>query len=601
MGNTPRYVGFLDPPYNVTLTDDSGAAINLTGCTSNSFTLTMLNPTTNQAQQGVGSWTVTNATGGQASYQWTTNDLATAGVWWVYTTVKLPAEPSLREFDPELITILPGTVGAGAAPPGVTPVTVPAALYYNVVNYGADAAGNTDATSAFQAAVNAMPTVTVNNGTSSTTYHIGALFIPAGTYKLGSSGDIGNIGPFVSILGPGSTACILYDYGQTSGGACLSMHNAIRPSSDTFDTMLSQSAPVGIAGTITGFTIDGTHAGAGRSGLDIGDFEGLDLRDLKIQHYNLAGSSGFNMNNKYSWVNSFRGRVAIYDCTTCAFITGNGSPSGDIFDSFNDLEFLLYAFAGQDGVVLNGGVQFLFGSLKIWGNFMGSGSAQTNAALRITGSGQSTPTAIAQSHLQIFCEGGDAGGSNGPYTIYYGDVSSGSRNGIYGCEGMLVFHNRWRNSNWSINNSFAQGNFTFAGIIYGDANLGSAGGASTNPGATFMGGIAYPLSEGFAGGGQPLEQGDFFNFTLTANCTMALQNSYAAPQRKTFLIQQAASGGPYTVTWPKPGSPTLGSPAVYWAGGTAPTMSTGANAVDKYFLETLDGIHWYGTAAQNLS
>ena len=54
MSNSPRYVGFLDPPYNVTLTDDSGAALDLTGCVSNSFTLTMINQNTSLAQQGAG-------------------------------------------------------------------------------------------------------------------------------------------------------------------------------------------------------------------------------------------------------------------------------------------------------------------------------------------------------------------------------------------------------------------------------------------------------------------------------------------------------------------------------------------------------------------
>ena len=102
--------------------------------------------------------------------------------------------------------------------------------------------------------------------------------------------------------------------------------------------------------------------------------------------------------------------------------------------------------------------------------------------------------------------------------------------------------------------------------------------------------------------------GDFFAATLSANVTIDLgpsaQNggkTVSGPQRKTIILTQAASGGPYTVTWPKPGSPTTSAPAVYWAGGTAPTMSTGASAVDKYTLDTIDGVHWYGTAAQAMA
>ncbi len=117
---------------------------------SNNFTLTMLNNNTGQAQQGVGVWTVANQTTnkGQASYQWTVNDMATKGDWWVYTTVKLPAEPSPREFDPELIEILAGTVGAGAAPPGVLPAPAQSLPFLNIRDYGGVGDGVSDNTTA---------------------------------------------------------------------------------------------------------------------------------------------------------------------------------------------------------------------------------------------------------------------------------------------------------------------------------------------------------------------------------------------------------------------------------------------------------------------
>src|SRR6266567_5446435 len=110
MANSPRYVGFIDSPYTVILTDDSGALLDLTGCVSDNFTLTMVSAFSStsgnppMSQQGTGVWTIANQTTnkGQASYQWTLNDMATAGAWWVYTTVKLPAEVGPRPFDPEL-------------------------------------------------------------------------------------------------------------------------------------------------------------------------------------------------------------------------------------------------------------------------------------------------------------------------------------------------------------------------------------------------------------------------------------------------------------------------------------------------------------------
>lgn len=105
----------------------------------------------------------------------------------------------------------------------------------------------------------------------------------------------------------------------------------------------------------------------------------------------------------------------------------------------------------------------------------------------------------------------------------------------------------------------------------------------------------------FASGVLQAGSGDSFSLTLTANTTINFQGSVAGAQRKVIVIKQAASGGPYTVTWPKPGSPTLATPAVYWAGGTAPTMTVTASATDVYELITLDGIRWYGIARQAMS
>ncbi len=196
-------MGFLDPPYNLTLTDDSGAALDLTGCTSNSFTLTMLNQNTGLAQQGAGVWTVANQSTfkGQVSYQWTNNDMATAGPWMVYTTAKLPGEPNPREFDPEFILILPGTVGAGAAPAGVLPAPIAKALYFNVMDYGARGDGTTDDTSAIQT------TITAASATKGTVY------FPQGTYKITSGLTITTSG--VSLLGTGAGASII----QTPSGS----------------------------------------------------------------------------------------------------------------------------------------------------------------------------------------------------------------------------------------------------------------------------------------------------------------------------------------------------------------------------------------------
>jgi hypothetical protein len=141
MGNTPRYQGFLEPPYVKTFIDQiSGNVLDLTGCVSANFTLTMINANTGLALTGSGTgvWTVANQTTnkGQVSYQWTVTDMSTVGFWELYTTVKLPSEPSPREMDPELIEIRAGTVGAGAAPPGVLPNPTATLPFLNIRDFG---------------------------------------------------------------------------------------------------------------------------------------------------------------------------------------------------------------------------------------------------------------------------------------------------------------------------------------------------------------------------------------------------------------------------------------------------------------------------------
>ncbi len=173
MGNTPRYQGFTEPQYNVVLTDDTGAALNLTGCTGGSFTLTMVNEDTGLARSCVGVWTTPADATGKASYQWTSTDMSVVGTWLLYTTVHLPSESAPREFDPDTIVIVPGTVGAGAAPAGVLPAPIASALFFNVRDYGATGNGTTDDYPALQATANA---VNAAGG--------GVLYIPQGTYAL---------------------------------------------------------------------------------------------------------------------------------------------------------------------------------------------------------------------------------------------------------------------------------------------------------------------------------------------------------------------------------------------------------------------------------
>jgi len=86
--------------------------------------------------------------------------------------------------------------------------------------------------------------------------------------------------------------------------------------------------------------------------------------------------------------------------------------------------------------------------------------------------------------------------------------------------------------------------------------------------------------------------GNSFYHLLTENTTFTLSNP--APTGKltqiVIRIKQDGSGGAYTVAWPA---------AVTWGGGTAPVVSTGNDAIDKFTLTTDDaGTLWFGEFAQ---
>ena len=72
------------------------------------------------------------------------------------------------------------------------------------------------------------------------------------------------------------------------------------------------------------------------------------------------------------------------------------------------------------------------------------------------------------------------------------------------------------------------------------------------------------------------------NITLTDNCTITLPTAVAG-QSMTVLLKQDETGN-RTVTWD----------SALWEGGTAPTLSTAANAIDVIVFICIDNANWLG-------
>jgi len=84
----------------------------------------------------------------------------------------------------------------------------------------------------------------------------------------------------------------------------------------------------------------------------------------------------------------------------------------------------------------------------------------------------------------------------------------------------------------------------------------------------------------------------------SGNVTINITNPPASGNYGEVVIKvQQHATTPRTITWQGGGADVMA-----WPGGTAPTMSAGANAIDIYFFSTWDaGATWYGTAVQNFS
>jgi len=83
-----------------------------------------------------------------------------------------------------------------------------------------------------------------------------------------------------------------------------------------------------------------------------------------------------------------------------------------------------------------------------------------------------------------------------------------------------------------------------------------------------------------------LNNGNVFNVTLTGSATLSFANAISGKATSFTLYLKQDGTGSRTVTWPS---------GTKWSGG-APTLSTGANAVDILVLESLDGgTNWYAS------
>ena len=91
-----------------------------------------------------------------------------------------------------------------------------------------------------------------------------------------------------------------------------------------------------------------------------------------------------------------------------------------------------------------------------------------------------------------------------------------------------------------------------------------------------------------------LRDGDNFTHTLSENVTYTFSNPAASGKVSAFTLKVTQDSSARTITWPA---------SVDWAGGTAPTLSSGSGDVDVFVFVTYDGgTNYYGfTAGQDMT
>lgn len=103
MAISPWRQGQLLPIWQATVTDDSGAAVPLTGISSNAFSLTIFDTVSQTARSGAGSFSVTNATAGQLTYTWAAADVAQLGTFTLTIGWTVSGQPEYSDPTPWVV------------------------------------------------------------------------------------------------------------------------------------------------------------------------------------------------------------------------------------------------------------------------------------------------------------------------------------------------------------------------------------------------------------------------------------------------------------------------------------------------------------------
>ncbi|HEV2373221.1 MAG TPA: hypothetical protein VGS19_13730 [Streptosporangiaceae bacterium] len=193
--------------------------------------------------------------------------------------------------------------------------------------------------------------------------------------------------------------------------------------------------------------------------------------------------------NRVFWCEKGHYRLQLMN-NSIAGLLDTAVPSNDHSHEYNVFDFNIFCSAGQQGIVLNSGVNL--GGCELWlhGNMASLASGVTPAqaglaALSINGTdGAGDYSRLYESEIIMKVEGnqGDGAGTAYPYGIQFGSSNNGIKQ-----SGGIITHSL---SNSNVNNA----EFSFRGQVSGDPNLSLAYTGAPGSGQTSTSPPAVPAS-----------------------------------------------------------------------------------------------------------
>lgn len=437
--------------------------------------------------------------------------------------------------------------GSGGFSTAVSGTDYQRVYWVNVLDHGADPTGVADSTTAFTNSFAALPSTG------------GWVYAPTGVYKLTSTVTVVQL---QSLRGDGKGITTLK---YTGTGPCIFATNT---------TALSSSLLVNPVG-LEGFTVDGSGAGTGAIGIQLGAsapgdaLNGAFAHEVSVQHFNTTGGVGWNLFNTSPGITCEQNRFTqcnAHDCATgVVFDGGNGFGSWD----YSVFEFTISGNANRSFMTVQNKAQLLGCRLSIRGN-AGAGTGNTAWVLGIDPLGAGVgASAIINCEVDISVE------SNLSGTAHQSLVMQGASSNFSGT-GVLNF--------FSASTTF-QGASIRAGCRFGFSGLLNdpvLGTLATGDGFTVQGGSQWSVwgnatTLWVSGATISPQLGDVQEYLLNggAHTIGAITDGGTdlRARRMELILHQPASGAAATLTWPG---------NVTWLGNN--TLSTTNGATDKVVL-----------------